>query len=398
MACDLSKLAQRLASVVIFRRNLSGGPVLGPLWRLLDAADADPKARAVRYGEFIEPLYERGRDLGEYLKTALLEDENIYVKKKGAGEEIPEVLQDCLGRELRLFSDLSAISPEDIWALAGGGDLPRFTSTAYDFSEIYHRRVAEIDRHGYGIFARYTMFQVSEAGKIVPVRSADKTQMHDLIGYEDERKKVADNTLALLRGKPAANVLLCGDAGTGKSSTVKAVANLYAPQGIRLLELRKDQLRLLPEVMGELSTNPLKFIVFVDDLSFNKNDDTFSSLKAILEGSSAAKASNVVIYATSNRRHLVKETFSDREGDDVHRGDTMQEILSLSERFGLTVLFAKPDKALYLRIVKNLAAEKGITMPEEELCLKAEAFALRKGSRSARAAEQFTDQCLAAQE
>lgn len=394
MACDWSGLALRLASVVIFR-NLSRGPVLGPLHQLLEAAAADPETRAVRYGEFIEPLYERGCDLGDYLKTALLEDENIYVKKKGAGKEIQGVLQDCLEKELRLFSDLSAINPEEVRALAGGGDLPRFTSQACDFPEIYHKRVAEIDRHGYGIFAGYTMFQVSEQGKIVPVRSADQTKMSDLIGYEIERKKVADNTLALLRGKPAANVLLCGDAGTGKSSTVKAVANLYAPEGIRLLELRKDQLRLLPEVMGELSANPLKFIIFVDDLSFNKNDDTFSSLKAILEGSSAAKAPNVVIYATSNRRHLVKETFSDREGDDVHRGDTMQEILSLSERFGLTVLFAKPDKALYLRIVQSLAVEKGIRMPEEELFRKAEAFALRKGGRSARAAEQFTDQCLA---
>lgn len=397
MARELSRFSVDLAAVVVFR-NLSRGPVLGPLRELLDAKDADWETRANKYADFASALYARGCDLGEYLKTALFEDENLYVQLKGAGKDIPQVLMDCVEEELRLFSDLSSLDPEKIRETAGGDGLPRFLNTAYDFAALYHDRVAEIHRHGYGIFAAYTMFQVSEEGKIIPVRSADQTKMSDLTGYEAERKRVADNTKALLRGLPAANVLLCGDAGTGKSSTVKAVTNLYAPEGIRLLELRKDQLRLLPRLMGELSENPLKFIVFVDDLSFNKNDDTFSSLKAILEGSSTAKAPNVVIYATSNRRHLVKETFSDREGDDVHRGDTMQEILSLSERFGMTVLFAKPDKALYLRIVRSLAIEKGIEMPDEELCLKAEAFALRKGGRSARAAEQFTDSCLAAAE
>lgn len=397
MARDLSRLSVDLAAVVVFQ-NLSSGPVLGPLRELLDARGAGRETRAGKYAGFLAALYARGCDLGEYLRTALLEDENLYVKRKGAGKDVPQALLDCVEEELRLFSGISATDPEEIRELAGGGNLPRFTNTAYDFAALYHERVAEIHRHGYGIFAGYTMFQVSGEGKIVPVRSADKTKMSDLTGYESERKRVADNTKALLHGLPAANVLLCGDAGTGKSSTVKAVANLYAPEGVRLLELRKDQLTMLPRLMGELSENPLKFIVFVDDLSFNKNDDCFSSLKAILEGSSTAKAPNVVIYATSNRRHLVKETFSDREGDDVHRGDTMQEILSLSERFGLTVLFAKPDKALYLRIVRSLAMEKGIQMPDGELCLKAEAFALRKGGRSARAAEQFTDSLLAAAE
>lgn len=395
MAKDFSRLSVDLAAVVIFRQ-LSRGPVLGPFRALLAAGEADAETRAGLYADFVSALYQHDCDLGEYLKAALLEDENLYVKRKGAGKPVPQALTDCVETELKLFSALSAVDPEEIRTLMGGGNLPRFITTPYDFTALYHARVREIHRHGYGIFAGYTMFQVSDEGRIVPVRSADQTRMSDLTGYEEERRRVADNTRALLEGLPAANVLLCGDAGTGKSSTVKAVANMYAPEGIRLLELSKEQLKLLPRLMGELAENPLKFIIFVDDLSFNKNDDSFSSLKAILEGSSTAKAPNVVIYATSNRRHLVKETFSDREGDDVHRTDTMQEILSLSERFGLTVLFAKPDKALYLRIVRSLAMEKGIHMPDEELCLKAEAFALRKGGRSARAAEQFTDSCLIA--
>ena len=146
--------------------------------------------------------------------------------------------------------------------------------------------------------------------------------------------------------------------------------------------------------MGEISNNPLHFIIFIDDLSFNQNDDSFSMLKATLEGSASARAHNAVIYATSNRRHIVRETFSDRDGDEVHRNDTVQENLSLSARFGLTILFAKPEKKLYLQIVHELAERGGITIPSEELEREAEAFALKRGHRSARAAEQFIDSLL----
>ena len=238
------------------------------------------------------------------------------------------------------------------------------------------------------------MFRV-EKGEILPFESPDEIRLDSLFGYKAERKKVLDNTKALLEGKPAANVLLCGDAGTGKSSTVKAVTNELSCEGLRLIELSKAQLPELPGVFGKIRENPLKFIIFIDDLSFNKNDDSLGTLKAILEGSASAKSQNAVIYATSNRRHLVKESFSDRDGDDIHANDTKAELLSLSERFGLTVLFGKPDKKLYLEIVKNLAQKKGISLPEDELLLKAEEYALRKGGRSARAAEQFTDLLLA---
>jgi len=151
---------------------------------------------------------------------------------------------------------------------------------------------------------------------------------------------------------------------------------------------------MLPEVMGKVSENPLKFIIFIDDLAFNKSDDNFSMLKAALEGSASAKADNAVIYATSNRRHIIKESFSDRDGDDVHRNDSMQETLSLSERFGLVVSFTKPNKQLYLEIVHALAERFEIKIPASELDVRAEAFALKKGSRSARCAEQFIDSLL----
>ena len=200
-----------------------------------------------------------------------------------------------------------------------------------------------------------------------------------------------DNTKALLSGKPAANILLTGDAGTGKSSTVKAVVNELSESGLRIIEVRKEQLHKIPKILDELGSNPLKFILFIDDLSFTKDDDNFSALKAILEGSVSAKSNNVAIYATSNRRHLVKENFSDREGDDVHFNDTMQELLSLSERFGIQLTFSRPDKSTYLDIVHSLADKCGIEYDPEILDAEAEKFALKRGTRSARAAKQFVD-------
>ena len=189
--------------------------------------------------------------------------------------------------------------------------------------------------------------------------------------------------------------MLTGDAGTGKSSTVKAVANALWNEGLRIVEVRKDQLRIIPKILDELSSNPLKFVLFIDDLSFLKDDDNFNALKAVLEGSVTAKSNNVVIYATSNRRHIIKEKFSDREGDDVHRNDTMQELISLSERFGIHVTFSKPNKETFLHIVHHLAEGNSIEMPTDELNRLAERFALERGGRSARLAKQFIDGLLA---
>ncbi len=228
----------------------------------------------------------------------------------------------------------------------------------------------------------------------MPVSNPDKTELSDLVDYARERQIIIDNTKALLEGKPAANILLTGDAGTGKSSTVKAVVNALWREGLRIIEVRKDQLQSIPKILDELSANPLKFILFIDDLSFLKDDDNFNALKAVLEGSVTAKSQNVAIYATSNRRHIIKEKFSDREGDDIHRNDTMQELASLSERFGIHVTFSKPNKDTFLHIVRHLAEENGIDMPTQELELLAERFALERGNRSARLARQFIDGLL----
>ena len=269
-----------------------------------------------------------------------------------------------------------------------------FDSESVDLREEYALRLSDIGRHGYGMFTSSAMFSVTDEGDILPIVSADTISLDRFIGYEEERGRVLANTKAFLQGRPAANVLLYGDAGTGKSSSVKAIVNHLFEDGLRLIELRKNQLLLLPRVMEKIAHNPLKFIIFIDDLSFNKNDDSFSMLKATLEGSASAKAKNAVIYATSNRRHIVRECFSDREGNDVHRNDTVQETLSLSERFGMTVLFAKPEKRLYLEIIHELADRNGIDTPLADLDRDAEAFALKRGYRSARCAEQFIESLM----
>lgn len=388
-------LSAQIQSLVIFRA-IAQAPVLEKLNGFLHAADLPLDEQVKRYADFVAELYRYGYDFGQYLLEAAATDENAYVKLCAAGKPIPPALGACMDGELSVLAGLSRLTSASLCAAMDyPGYLPQFESAPFDFAAAYKRRLADISRNGYGVYARHTMFCV-RAEEIVPVLSADKTSLDSLIGYQRERQQVMDNTYSLLRGLPAANVLLCGDAGTGKSTTVKAIANHFAPDGLRLVELHKEQLRSIPSVMEKLRENPLKFILFIDDLSFQKNDDNLSALKAILEGSAAVRASNVVIYATSNRRHLVRETFSDREGDEVHRGDTMQELLSLSERFGLSITFSRPDKTLYLEIVHRLAEKKKIQLCETELDRRAEAFALRKGGRTARAAEQFTDSLMSA--
>ncbi len=348
------------------------------------------------YSAFVSDIYERGGDLTALVQTLLFEDENPYIKGVAAGEKLsPHILQSA-ERELATFGEFASLTPADFARDLGvyEDEIPSFSSHGTDMVAAYKARLENLNKYGYGIFSSRPMFRLNDEKRIEPIVSADKISMAQFIGYEGEREKIIANTKAFLAGAPAANALLCGDAGTGKSSTVKAVANAFFGEGLRLIELRKDQLRFLPLIMAKISGNPLRFIIFIDDLSFNKNNDDFSMLKAALEGSASATAENAVIYATSNRRHIIKESFGDREGDDVHRNDTMQETLSLSERFGLTVLFSKPDKKLYLTIVKELAKRKGIEI--EDIEVQAEAFALRKGNRSARCAEQFIDSLLTA--
>lgn len=393
MQLKLREVYNKLALTSVFI-----GVMDTPLFRAFDGyckADGDAQKRRA-YANFVSEIYQKGDSLTSLAETLVFENENVYVKAVAQKNKVGTAILNAAKNELNAFSQFSALTVAD-FALDMGvseNDLPAFSSKKKDFNSAYQKRLRSIGKYGYGIFSAHGMFRLSDDREIEPIISADKTELTQFVGYEKERERIIANTRAFVENRPAANALLCGDAGAGKSSTVKAVANAFFNEGVRLIELRKDQLHYLPYVMGKISGNPLKFILFIDDLSFRKSDDDFSMLKAALEGSASAKADNAVIYATSNRRHIIKESFSDRDGDDVHRNDTLQETLSLSERFGLVVLFSKPNKALYLEIVRELAKRKGIAIPQDELDLQAEAFALKKGSRSARGAEQFIDSLL----
>ena len=388
----LKNLYLRLSLVSVFH-NVMKKPVLKDFCAYASSERAEDKLKA--YASMVTGIYENGGTLDGYIRKAVFEDENIYVRLRAKKISVDEKLERAVTNELNAFSELTSLTSEDFLADMGIDlPIPEFNSRGIDLNELYRRRVEEIDRYGYGVFSSSPMFRLSDNMEIEAVVSADKISIDKFIGYGFEREKIISNTRSFLQGRPAANALLCGDAGTGKSSTVKAIANEFYREGLRLIELRKDQLSALPYVMGKISDNPLKFIIFIDDLSFNQNDDNFSMLKAALEGSASAKAENAVIYATSNRRHIIKESFQDREGSDIHRNDTIQETLSLSERFGLTVLFSKPDKKLYLEIIHELAERNNIKYDKEKLDIEAEAFALRRGYRSARCAEQFINSLL----
>lgn len=380
----------KLQSLALFR-GLLCDPVVQSLDALLRCPTQDTAEQVARYGDFAARLFAQGGNLTDFLLARVLEDENIYMLSRARRCAVDDTMERCVDEELAVLQTIAALTPETVRAhIAYEGYLPVWNNRNTDFTAVYHERIAQIGAYGYGMFAKYHTF-IIKSGVLTPVQSPDATRLSQLSGYERERQQVIDNTLALLKGKPAANVLLRGDAGTGKSSTVKAVANEYKDRGLRLIEVTKKQLHEIPELMDSLSLNPLKFILFIDDLSFAQDDDDFGALKAILEGSVSAKSGNLVIYATSNRRHLVKEQFSDREGDDIHRNDTIQEQISLSERFGLRVNFYKPDKALYLNIVRDLAAQYGVQLAGEELDAAAERYALARSGRSPRIARQFIE-------
>ena len=225
--------------------------------------------------------------------------------------------------------------------------------------------------------------------ELIPMHATDPVRLSDLKRYEEEKQAVVDNTRAFLAGLPAQNVLLYGDRGTGKSSTVHAVVYEYGDKGLRLIEVKKRDIITLPRLMNAIAMagDAYKFIIFIDDLTFTEGQDNYGELKAVLEGS-ALHLGNVLIYATTNRRHLIKENYSDRTGD-MHESDLRQEQMSLSDRFGLVITYINPDKREFFDILKSVLADRGITLPDDELALRAEQFCLEKGGRSPRGARQL---------
>lgn len=395
-----------MKSLSVYRGILQRSVIKGYM-KLLESIESEPAVFLEAYGEFFSLLSQRG--VSDKLAYAVTEtalfDENSYSLAAAAGKtkSLPKNITGAVAHDCEAILNLSRLTSEDIIGeykylsdiseIANA--LPRWktgeAAQAFNAERIKLSELAKFYRkNGCGMFARYKAF-VWRGGEICPVEHPDKIELSSFIGYERPRNKVIANTLAFLDGKACNNCLLYGDMGTGKSSTVKAIGNAYREKGLRVVEMPKERLSDFPLLVDKIAALPMKFIIFIDDLSFQSQDKSYTSLKAVLEGGLAARPDNALIYATSNRRHLIKESWQDRDTDDIHRRDNMQETLSLSDRFGLSVCFGNPDKKEYLDIVFALADKAGIKKDAEELSILAERFALGRGGRSPRCAKQFIE-------
>ncbi len=400
------------------------------LLELLGTERPDPGAVAKVFGRLWEGLAFESEHLlpdawQSHLVGRILDDENPLSLGAERGEMGP-VVPEQAGRDLRtlrgmfefdaatLLGRVESVVPDlaGVWVpWTNPGPVeesPRHTiarklSAAGDWKTCVGLLTQHFAHHGAGIFGRYRAFRWSAEG-LRPVPRPDPASLAGLVGYERERKPLLRNTEHFLAGLPAHHAILYGLPGTGKSSTVKAVLNEYAGQGLRLVEVAKEDLAELPRVLEVLRGRSGRFVLFVDDLSFEEHEVEYKALKALLEGSIEEPPENVRIYATSNRRNLIRENFSDRgdgaaspgsaglAGDDVHAYDTMQEKLSLVARFGLRLTFPSPDQRRYLEIVAGLVRERGIGVPAEDLQERALLWDRWHAGRSGRTARQFVDE------
>ena len=279
-------------------------------------------------------------------------------------------------------------------------DLARNLAAAPDVDDFKDKLTQFYKEFGVGKLGLHKAFRVehpdNEGVQIVPITNIAHVHLDDLVGYEIAKKKLIDNTEAFVKGRRANNCLLFGDAGTGKSSSIKAILNQYYDQGLRMIEVYKHQFKDLNDVIAQIKNRNYKFIIYMDDLSFEEFEIEYKYLKAVIEGGLERKPENVLIYATSNRRHLIRETFRDKadRDEELHTNDTVQEKLSLVARFGVTIYFGSPDKKEFQEIVRVLARKGGIDIPEEELLSEANKWELAHGGLSGRTAQQFVDYLL----
>jgi len=398
-----------------------GQLALGPADALGQGDDCAARARYRRLFTALAEEFELGsRPSGDawqaHLVERLLADENPFSRKcemagpDGPGAETVAAARCDLAALRRLYElDAARVRTalgDDLPSWAGFRALAEPAHAAAEV-ELRARLAAEHDwarlvpalaryyaESGAGVLARHRAFRwVGGERPIEPVEAPDPVRLSDLIGYDLERELVERNTAHFVAGHAANNVLIYGDRGTGKSSTVKALLNEYAGRGLRLIEVPKARLGDLTRILPLLRGRRERFILFVDDLSFDDHETHFKDLKAVLEGGIESRPANVLLYATSNRRHLVQERFSDRRGptDEVHFGDTAQEKLSFSDRFGISVTFAQPDQERYLQIVAGLAAGRGLRVEAAELRRRALEWAAWQNGRSGRTARQFVD-------
>ena len=271
------------------------------------------------------------------------------------------------------------------------------TKTPRDFKEVMTQFYKEFGVGKFGLHKAFRVEHTEEGAKIVPITKIAHVRLDDLVGYEIPKKKLIENTEAFVRGRKANNCLLFGDAGTGKSTSIKAILNQYYEEGLRMIEVYKHQFQDLNDIIAQVKNRNYKFIIYMDDLSFEECEIEYKYLKAVIEGGLERKPENVLIYATSNRRHLVREQWSDkndRRDDDLHTSDTVQEKLSLVARFGVSIFFVGPDKKEFQKIVLELAKRNQIQMEKSELLLQANQWEMTHGGRSGRTAQQFIDYLL----
>jgi uncharacterized protein len=421
---EINRLLLRQRGLAVMRNSLDSPSARGMLGVLYLVSDERPDA-----GKIAESLARLWEELAietepllpdawqSRMVSAILDSENPF-SLCAEKDDVPPVLMEQARRDLRSLKLLFDLDSETLFemveravpSLGGmwvswrdpgrcGGDSPRcdIASTlaaADDWGECAETLSEHFRLHGAGRFGRYRAFRW-EKGSLKTVPNPDPVSLRELIGYEKERKPIIANTKRFLEGLPAHHALLYGLPGTGKSSTVKAISNEMAADGLRLIEVAKEDLGELPSILDTLRERGLRFVVFVDDLSFEENEVEYKSLKALLEGSIESPPENVRVYATSNRRNLIRESFSDRDENgagDVHSHDTMHEKQSLAARFGLRVTFPTPDQEKYLEIVRGLAAERGIEASEEELVEKALLWDRWQSGRSGRTARQFVDE------
>ena len=280
-------------------------------------------------------------------------------------------------------------------------ELSERLETAADEKEFFTCVTDFYRAYGVGLLGMNKAFRIREREdnevEFLPINNMDKVVLDDLVGYEIQKQKLVDNTKAFVEGRKANNVLLYGDSGTGKSTSIKAIVNEFYGSGLRMIEIYKYQFKDLSKIIAQIKNRNYKFIIYMDDLSFEEFETDYKYLKAVIEGGLEKKPENVLIYATSNRRHLIRENYADKEGDirsDMHTSDTVQEKLSLAYRFGVTIYFGAPVKKEFQQILEVLAQRNGIDMPLEQLYLEANAWELSHGGRSGRTAQQFIDHLL----
>ncbi|WP_009545298.1 ATP-binding protein [Crocosphaera subtropica] len=362
------------------------------------------------YGHWLRNLAFQGISWQDYLIKKILMDDNPFSQQvqQVSLEDLPKPLIEATEHDLSILKSLYKLPLEAIsqW-VKEAANLPfspfvgqcenknnTFLHQQDNWENCLDPLAQHYRQHGTGIFAQYKALKWYN-NQLIGITEADPITLTEIVGYESQKETLIKNTEILLSGYNALNVLLYGSRGSGKSSLVKGLLNEYYSQGLRLVEVNKSQLSDLPMIVDQLRYIPQKFIIFVDDLSFEEDNDAFKSLKVVLEGNVTAKAKNVVVYATSNRRHLIREYFDDRprpkDADEIHHWDTVQEKLSFSDRFGLTLTFEPANQDTYLNIVHHLASQIELKMDKNELGFRAKQWATQHNGRSGRTARQFID-------